>query len=185
MPTANFIKKYIDFGKWIAVHHTAIAHVDGTGTAAFDVLAQEILVDDKWRSEMKPTADYFLGWIVPNMGNDETYTDRDGMLSVTAGFLILKKHSDREEYADVWQDCMVDTFNVSRQIITKMIEKSKAKEPLFNHSIDTINQLAPKWSPKYRLGDSMIYSGWLVTFKFDAYLQLLCTPSVEDAAAWV
>jgi hypothetical protein len=177
MAVINFFEKYIQYWEHQAEAHVDIAHgPDGLG--CFDVLPQDVLADEKFRGEMNPNTDYFLAVVTPSVSPDNEYVDKDGMYDILGGFMVLKKHSDREQQANEWRTAMIDTYQIGTELLQKVQMDSRNKHPMWLRSCDNMNDMKPHFMPKYRMGVNENYSGWLVTYRFKSYIQMICAPNI-------
>jgi hypothetical protein len=178
------LDEYIQYFQYLAQHNAQIADVPTMGRRTFDVLPQEALNEEKFRSEFSATTPFYFAVVSPSISEMEDVTDRDGRADVFGGFLILKKHSPRQEKPNEWRVCQTETFELSKNILRRMVRDSRNKHPLFSRSIDAFINLRPSWIPKYGMGQGETYSGYLVTFHFETFISMLLTPVSPESANW-
>lgn len=180
----TFVNRYIEYFQYLAQHNTQIADVATMGRRTFDVLPQESLNEEKFRSEFSATTPFYFGIVIPSVSEIEDVTDRDGRADVFGGFLILKKHSPRSEKPNEWRVCMSDTYEISVNILRRMVRDSQNKHPLFSRSLDAFLWLRASWIPKFGMSNGENYSGYLVTFHFEQFITMLLTAPTQEAATW-
>ena len=155
--------------------HPELLHKDELGARVFEMSSLEEAWGNARTQNLEKgiiflLIDYSYGLGGPQAGDDRQLKQ--------GGFLIAKHADNRENGSPATLAAIATCEKIANQIAVKMIADSQNEHPLFNYSINTLQDMGWNAQVVREVGDGSYY-GWLCVFDFSNYIDT-CLGNEED-----